>query len=164
MPKAIWISKHKLTYNWMWLKFTLYFSKCSCNLLMSVPPSTFELLQSGKSLYYCFSFSLQLWSYCCQECCKNVWFSDSPDCTKSTLFYSQYTCNKGITIAIKEKGSMQTGEYKHLVTRLNGGAKENQQFRNSDPGCVYLASLPNSLSETQLKKKKAISFATKNIK
>lgn len=53
-------------------------------------------------------------------------FPDSPDCTKSTLFYSQYTCNKGIRIAIKKKGSMQTREYKHLVTRLNRGAKENQ--------------------------------------
>lgn len=58
---------------------------------------------------------------------------------------------------------MQTGEYKHLVTRLNGGAKENQQFRNSETGCVYLASLPIVYQKPNWKKN-AISFATKNIK
>lgn len=37
-----------------------------------------------------------------------------------------------MTIAVKKKGSMQRGKIQ---------VRKNQQFRNTEPGCVYPASL-----------------------
>lgn len=46
------------------------------------------------------------------------------------------------------KRNAQCEGYKYLVTRLNVGAKENQQFRPIEPGYVYPSSFASSLSET----------------
>ena len=52
-----------------------------------------------------------------------------------------------MTTAMQKRNAQCKG-YKYLVTRLNVGAKENQQFRPTEPECVYPASLASSLSET----------------